>query len=610
VFQKNAPGGENLDWFFRQWLERKDVPSFTIESAGPAFVNGVRGAAFEVRQKTEPPYRFDLPVKIISDRGEKTSTVHIKDAVQEVSIGLSSADEKPLKLIVDGDYDVMREISDKEYPAVIARLIGAERKLAVYRADDREKYSPLLEAFEEDGFIPVEEKALKDGDIAASSLVVMGTDSPVLMRLFGRPAASAGGFTIELRLNPLSPDRNVLAIANAESAGDAASAARKIFHYGNYSYLQFKGGVNRKKERMETDRGIIKPLYEPVPTVETRDSRTMEEIVLKNANMPIFYLGEVHTSYEDHLAQFDAIAALAREGKKLAIGMEMFQKIPSQDALDKYLAGRISEREFLKESEFFKRWGSDYLLYRDIINFAKSRKIPIVALNIRQEIIEKVARGGLDALTEDEKKEIPPDMDMSDLNYRKRIMEVFSRHRKGGAENFENFYQSQILWDETMAHSVAGYLKKHPGRQMVVLAGAQHVMYNEGIPGRAYRLTGKDYITLVTGEVSFEPGIANAVFFPPESERKPASPMLGILLSAEAGRIVIASVEPGSNAERAGLKKGDTLMEIDNWPIKTIYDGRIALFDKKRGDTFMVKILRKRFLFGQQEMELPVTIYQ
>ena len=86
--------------------------------------------------------------------------------------------------------------------------------------------------------------------------------------------------------------------------------------------------------------------------------------------------------------------------------MEMFQR-PFQQVLDNYVGGKISERTFLKRSEYFKQWGFDYNLYKPILDFARAERIPVIALNQRREIVDKVAKNGLDSLSEEEKKDIP-----------------------------------------------------------------------------------------------------------------------------------------------------------------------------------------------------------
>ena len=73
--------------------------------------------------------------------------------------------------------------------------------------------------------------------------------------------------------------------------------------------------------------------------------------------------------------------------------MEFIQR-PFQPALDAYISGAITEREFLKRAEYFDRWGFDYRLYRPIFSFAKEHGIPMVALNAERELAEKVAKVG------------------------------------------------------------------------------------------------------------------------------------------------------------------------------------------------------------------------
>jgi predicted metalloprotease with PDZ domain len=175
-------------------------------------------------------------------------------------------------------------------------------------------------------------------------------------------------------------------------------------------------------------------------------------------------------------------------------------------------------------------------------------------------------------------------------------------------KNFEYFYQSQILWDETMAHSIAQFLSDHLDYQMVILAGGQHIMFSSGIPKRTARLTGKDYATLINGiDGELDQDIGDFVLFP-DSVIPPASPKLGVLLQEEGGRIKVKDLLPGGIALKAGLKKDDTFVSIDDWKIEAIEDVKIALFDKKAGETVTVKILRKRFLRSDKELEFQVTL--
>jgi len=283
----------------------------------------------------------------------------------------------------------------------------------------------------------------------------------------------------------------------------------------------------------------------------------------------------------------------------------MFQQ-PFQKVLDDYIAGTIEEKSFLKKSEYYRRWTFDYNLYREILLFARENRIPVIALNIRKEIIAKVSKGGLHALSAEDLKEVPGDIDLSDREYKERLREAFARHANPEGRNFDFFYQSQVLWDESMAHNLNEFFTKNPGYQTVVLAGVGHMAFGSGIPKRAYRLNHKKYAVVLNSE-DVEKGIADFVLFPsPVPFRE--TPKLGVQLKDDGGVVAIAVVSPGSAAEKAGLREDDIILYADNEKVEAVEDVKIHLLYKKKGDAISVKVKRKRFLFGDTEMEFRVVL--
>ncbi len=600
AFEKTS--GKNLDDFFNQWIEKKGIPSLLVSDPRVTIIKGVPTVSFEVLQIGQP-YNFSLPVKVITDNGEIKDILHIEKSKQEFEIPV---DAKPLRIIFDEDYDLMRELTDKEFPPVLARLLGDEMRLLIFSEGEREKYADFIDIFSKEGLVMKEEREIKDEDIRDSSLLVLGYESPIVKRLFGKVSKSEGGFSLVVRPNPLNT-KKVVVYVDGDSKEEVDQAVTQLFRYRQYSRLQFKGGENREKETEKSERGIVFGLYEPVLGISPKAQIGLAEIMNTISDKSIIFVGEKHPRYEDHRIQLEIIMELFQRGKKFAIGMEMFQR-PFQKALDDYLSGIISEREFMKASEYFKRWKFDYNFYREIIEFAKAKGIPIVALNLQEEIVKKVAEGGLDVLTQEEKREIPQDMDMADEHYRERLMKVFKLHEKSIITNFEYFYQSQILWDETMAHSIAQFFTDHPDYQMVVLAGEQHIIFSSGIPKRSSRITGKEYAILLNGiPEDLDNNVGDFILFP-EPMTLPTSPILGVLLQEDEGSIKVKHILPGSIASRAGINKDDIFISIDDWRIESVEDVKIALFDKKAGETVTVKISRKRFFWGKKEFEFQVTL--
>ena len=221
---------------------------------------------------------------------------------------------------------------------------------------------------------------------------------------------------------------------------------------------------------------------------------TNQEILQQLVKAKVVYLGETHDSAEDHQAQLAILREMQRQNRKIAIAMEMFQR-PFQSAIDNYLAGKLTEEQLVEQTEYDRRWRFPWESYAPILRFAKENQLPVLALNTPSEVTRKVARQGLESLTAEEKKHIPPisEIRTDNAEYRQLLLEVFQQHQKAGQGNstaFERFLQAQVLWDETMAEKIAEFVKANPDYQVVVLAGKGHIIYGYGIPSRVERRLG------------------------------------------------------------------------------------------------------------------------
>ena len=278
----------------------------------------------------------------------------------------------------------------------------------------------------------------------------------------------------------------------------------------------------------------------------------------------------------------------------------MFER-PFQRAVDDYVGGAVDERAFLKRSEYFKRWNIDYHLYKPILDYARDKRLPVVALNARREIVDKVAKSGLDALSKAERNEIPANLDFSDQEYRARLKEIFAEHKGSGEKNLEFFYQAQILWDETMAESIDQFLKKNPDYRMIVLAGSGHLQYASGIPKRSFRRNGFSY-GVVLNDAEIKPRIADFIVFP-EAVAVPSTPKIGVVVEEQNQQLRVKGFAKESLAEKAGFKAGDILESIDGERLSSSDDLQIALFYKKAGETVTIRGRR-----AEQELEFRIKL--
>src|SRR5262245_39609716 len=594
VFQRESR--QDLSWFFDQWIKRKGLPdlhlsALTVEHGTGAFVLN-----FNLAQKGES-YRLEVPLKVrYRGGGERNLRVRLEEREKRVRIEL---EQEPAEVIIDENFDLARKLSEPEIPPVVAGFLGAPKRIVVLPLHAENTYQEVIGGLRERGAEVKTVEALSDAEIRSGALAVLGKDHPIARRMYGGVEMADGGFEVVVKKNPWNR-RNVVAVISTASAAEARAAFAKIFHYGKYSQLAFQNGRNVSATVEPAERGIRRGLNENPTAVDLSVLKSLSEVVEKLPSKKIVYAGEEHDKFSHHQVQLEILRALYRQNPKIAVGMEMFPK-SAQKALDDYISGAIDERAFLKRSEYFKYWGFDYNLYKPILDFAREKRLPVIALNLPRTVVEKVARGGVASLSKEENEQIPPELDFADETYRARLREVFAAHRQSEEKNFDFFYQAQILWDETMAESIDRFLKKNPDFRVLVLAGAGHLQYGSGIPKRVFRRNGLDY-AIVLSDTGIKKGIADFVVFPEES-KTPAAPRLGVIIEEEQKKVRITGFAKESVAEKAGLKVDDTLVALDDRPVSSTEDVRIAIFYKQPGETIKIKARR-----GPDELEFEVRL--
>jgi aminopeptidase N len=596
AFEKESD--KKLAWFFKQWVHEKGLPNLSVEDAeATQRERGWETSTMLVQWAM--PYILDAPVALVWHGGKKMESFQIEKQRRRL---IMNSGVMPERVSLDEEYDVARMLSRHEFPPVIARLLGSKKILIVPSPVGAGIYAEVVETFLQKGAVLVDSGVPADVDLASASLILLGADNPVVRRLFG-VIKTDGGFSVTVRENPLNP-ACVAAVIHADSREEVALAFGKIFHYGRYSQVAFERGKNISRSVDETENGVTREVA-AMPQLDQSTRDALARVIKQIAAKKIIYVGETHDRFSHHLVELEVIKALHRQGRTIAIGMEMFQR-PAQQALDDYIAGKIDERRFLKESQYFKAWGYDYNLYRPILNLARAEGIPVVALNVEHGIVSKVFHSGLASLSPDEKAKIPAQLDFSDTVYEERLRKVFQEHKTEKEERFDYFYQAQVLWDEAMAESIADFLKREPVYQMVVLAGSGHLAHGSGIPSRVARQTKVDSAVILSG-ADLEIGEADYLLSPKPVTYTPA-PKLMVFLTEERGRIAIQSFPEGSISEKAGMKAGDVIRSIDRVPIRSFEDVKIELLFHKDGDTMKVHVLRKELSGEEKELEFDLTL--
>jgi len=229
---------------------------------------------------------------------------------------------------------------------------------------------------------------------------------------------------------------------------------------------------------------------EPVP---------LEMMLEDVSTVRIVYVGEIHTIKRHHQLQAQILRALAEKGIKPVLGMEMFSR-QQQPVLDKWLKGFESVDDLI--NELGKEHWTNLRDYTDLLVSARDLKIPIVGLNAPDKLVRKVAREGIEGLSEEERKGLPPGLsEINPLNDRLLRLRL-KVHKAFEEKSLDRIVLAQALRDATMATAVAEFLDTPQGkdRLMAVVAGNGHINYGFGIPERVQKANGLPYRIILPSE--------------------------------------------------------------------------------------------------------------
>jgi len=248
----------------------------------------------------------------------------------------------------------------------------------------------------------------------------------------------------------------------------------------------------------QTPESIVRAQSEPRALIDAATGKSIESeaFFATLRTKRVVYVGERHDQASDHGAQYGVLRQLHRDEASLAIGMEMFQ-VPFQRPLDEWSAGRIDETVLRRDTEYDERWGFDFSLLRPILEYARSRGLEVVALNAPREVAYAVAQAGLDSLDPELAASLP-ELDLDNAEHRAMFDAEFDVGEHGAEDAVDQFYQAQVVWDETMGSRVAEALARDDGpAKMIVFAGRVHVKRGLGIPNRAAKRGATPYVVIL-----------------------------------------------------------------------------------------------------------------
>jgi uncharacterized iron-regulated protein len=325
-----------------------------------------------------------------------------------------------------------------------------------------------------------------------------------------------------------------------------------------------------------------------VPGPDAPQQQAIPSLMRELAGRPVILLGETHSSAEHHRWQLHTIAALHSRQPNMALGFEMFPR-RVQPTLDQWVAGTLTEAQFLERSEWGKVWGFDPELYLPIFHFARMHRIPMVALNVERSLVAAVGDNGWASIPASQREGVtdpaPPAKKYRDAlfaSYLEHLPEDSPLRKQPTAEvrnaDFERFVQAMQVWDRAMAQAIAQRRAGSDPPMVVAIMGSGHLRDGYGVPHQLRDLGVHDAAALLPWDIDedcakLKPAFADVVFgVDPPAAAPTERPRLGVRLEQAGDAVTIREVVNNSVAQSAGLRSGDEITSIAGQPAKSVDD--------------------------------------
>jgi len=253
-----AKSGSDLAQFFRQWIFRDGAPLMQLD-VPPSPQDGTVHGSLHQRS---PFFELRVPVTLRTEQATEQIVVAVSGGETDFDIGSRG---RPHVLEVDPRFDVFRRLHPSEIPPSVNSLRGADTVgvlLAQGLPDSvREAAATLVAGLGVREVEMIEARGADPQSLGNRDLLVIGVpeNRSLLSAAAKRGEFNPGGFRLKavsgsnpgdsffgVFEHPFYNDR-VVGLFLALAPRQAGEVARKIPHYGKYSYLVFEGADNRAR---------------------------------------------------------------------------------------------------------------------------------------------------------------------------------------------------------------------------------------------------------------------------------------------------------------------------------------------------------------------------
>jgi aminopeptidase N len=327
-----AVSGQDFGRFFADWIERAGAPSLAVTAAVmaqsdvPRLSQQTRAGGYVIEgtiAQTQPGAPFASTVPVVVQTAGKVVEVQVPLTGSSTAFRIETPDA-PLLLHVDPAFDSFRRLDARETPSSLGQLFGDPAPLVVIAASEDPARAAAYRAMAESWKAPAHAPSI----VLDTEVTMLPADRSVWLFGSGNRFANAfvdgaavrlasGAVTIDGQEMPL---RDHAAIVVRRHPGNETKAvgwivadrvdampglARKLPHYGKYSYLGFEGAepVNMLKGQWQASDSPL--------TVDLRSARhrtaPMAPLVLSRAPLATLPAVFSETSLQSHVSTLSSV---------------------------------------------------------------------------------------------------------------------------------------------------------------------------------------------------------------------------------------------------------------------------------------------------------------
>lgn len=254
--------GKDLKQFFEQWVDRKGAPELSLSKVASRKEKDGYRLGFTLDQiQNDEAYILNLPVAVFFTNKSEMKQVTMAGKEQSYEMTFS---EEPLSIQVDPQFDIFRKLHYNEIPPSLSKIFGSQELLVLLPSKAEkprlEYYQELAKTWSADSTKRI--RVMFDRDISGlpdtTNIWILGLENLYEKTIqeglkaydaeltneevrFSRTSFKSGANSIVISVRHPNSPASVLVLLAIDNKEAVQGIARKLPHYGKYSYLVFEG---------------------------------------------------------------------------------------------------------------------------------------------------------------------------------------------------------------------------------------------------------------------------------------------------------------------------------------------------------------------------------